>query len=101
MAPHQLVADCRSDRIEVEMTTLLRDSRMEDHLKQEITELVLEMRHVALLDGIGDFVGLLDGVGGDARKCLYAVPRAAVHTAQALHDGEKVEQPGGHGDRGA
>src|SRR6202011_1086716 len=98
MASHQLVADRRGHRIEVEMTSLLCDSRMEDHLKQKITEFVPEMRHVAPLDGIGDFVGLLDGVGGDARKCLYAVPRAAVHAAQPLHDREKIEQPGCHGD---
>jgi len=60
MARTSLSQIAAATRIEVEMTALLCDSRMEDHLKQEIAEFVLQMRHVALLDRVRDFVGFLD-----------------------------------------
>jgi hypothetical protein len=48
------------------------------HLQQEIAEFVTQIVEVAARDGVGDFIGLLDGVGCDTRKILFEVPRADV-----------------------
>ena len=45
---------------------------------------------VALLDGIEDFVGLLDQVGSEGRVSLFAVPGAAAGGAQAGLDGDEI-----------
>ena len=56
---------------------------MEDDLKEEIAEFVLQRGHVAALDRVGHLIGLLDRVGGDRREILLAIPRAAVLAGRA------------------
>ena len=100
MTPLQLVADGSRRRLEIEGAALARDLCMKHHLKQQVPELVLEMREILALDGVGDLIGFLDGVGGDARECLLAVPRAAVGRAQPLHDREQLLDARAHGAAG-
>jgi len=64
---------------------------MKDHLEKQIPELVAQLVHVIPLDGLGDLVRLLQGVGQDAAKALLQVPGAApVGIPEPGHDGEKV-----------
>jgi hypothetical protein len=45
-------------------------------LEEHIAELVEKLRVVARLRGVGELVGLLDGVGNDRPLVLLAVPGA-------------------------
>jgi hypothetical protein len=91
MAPRHLVADRRNDVAEIERAGLLGHTRMKHHLQQQIAELVLQVVHIAAIDGIGDLVGFLDGVWGDSGEGLLQVPGAAgLRVAQVGHDGEQV-----------
>ena len=76
---------------EGEGAVLLGHARVIDNLKQQIAQLVLERAHVALLDGVGDLVGFLDGVGGNRLESLLQVPRTArARRAQGRHHGQKI-----------
>ena len=77
VAPHQLVADRRSHRLEIELARLAGDLRVKHHLEQQIAQLFLEMLEVSSLDGVGNLVRLLDRVGRNAREGLLPIPRAA------------------------
>ncbi len=92
----ELVADRIDDVVECEDPGLLGDPGLAYHLEQQVAELVLHVRGIALADRILELVGLLDGVGGDALPGLLAVPgAAALRIAQPSHD---LEQPSdGHG----
>ena len=91
MPARHLVADRRHHVGERERALLLRHPRMEHHLQQQVAELVLQIAQVAAVDRIGDFVGLLDGVGRDGREGLFDVPRATgFRVAQRGHDVEQV-----------
>ncbi len=66
---------------------------MKDHLQKQVAKLVLEIGHVAALDGVGDLVRLFDRIVRDGRKRLLDVPgAAAVRIAQARHDAEQALQ---------
>ncbi len=60
---------------------------MKHHLQQEIAELVAQIVEIAARDRLGNFMGLLDGVGRDGREILFEVPRAtAAGGSQRRHD---------------
>jgi len=62
-----------------------------ESLQQQIAQLLLECAHVAPLDGVGDLVGFLDGVGGDGLEILLQVPRAArPRRPERRHHGQKI-----------
>ena len=90
---------------EGEQTRLLGHAGVEDDLQQKVAELVREVDEVAAGDGVGDLVGLLDGVGRDGREVLLEVPGAArARGAQRGHQGEEpadIPGSGGHADRRA
>jgi hypothetical protein len=68
------------------------------HLQEQIAEFVAEIVEVAARDRLGDLIGFLDGVGGDARKILLEVPRAAgAGRAQRRHDIEQTLDVAGRG----
>ncbi len=90
-----LVADRRDDIGKGELPLVLGDLRVEDHLQEQIAELVLEVRHVAARDGIGDLMRFLDGIGRDALKALRHIPIAArLRVAETFHDGQQAFQIG-------
>ena len=87
MTPFHLVADRGGDVLEPEQPGFLRHPAVEDHLQQQIAEFVLKVRHVAALDRVGDFIGLLDRIGSDRRKILRAIPfTPGNRIAQSRHD---------------
>ena len=58
--------------------------RVQDHLHENVAQLLAKVRRVARLDAVDRLVGLLDHVLGNARMRLLAIPRTAVGLAQAL-----------------
>src|SRR5690606_41251518 len=72
----------RSDIAEAEMPALFGHARVEHDLEQQIAELVTQVGEVTALDGVGDFVGLFDGVRRDAVEILRDVPRSEEHTSE-------------------
>jgi hypothetical protein len=50
---------------------------IEEDLQQEIAEFSRQLIPIAVVDGLDDLVGLLDGVRLDSVKGLLAIPRAA------------------------
>jgi hypothetical protein len=78
MTAHEFVVDgCRNFR-EIEPSAFLRHAGVKHHLKQQITQLVAQARRIVALDGVGDLVGLLDGVRRNAAKVLRKIPTAAL-----------------------
>ncbi len=70
---------------------LLGHARVIDDLQQKVAQLVLEARHVLPLDGVGNLIGLLDGVGRNRPEILREIPRTArARRAQRGHDRKKV-----------
>ena len=62
---------------------------MKHYLQQEVTEFVSQIVKIAARNGVGDFIGFLDGVGCYGRKILLEVPRApAAGRPQLRHDVE-------------
>lgn len=91
VATNQLAGDAIDHPGEVETPLLLRQLAVIDHLEQQIAELTRQMLEVAALDGVGDLVSLLQGVGHDGRVALLEIPRAAVlRIAQTRHQVQQV-----------
>ena len=87
VAALELVGDAAHDVVEREMAGFSRHLRVEYDLELEIAELVGQRVHVAAIDGVGDLIGFLDGVGRDGREILLAIPFAAgLGVAQPPHD---------------
>ncbi len=88
-----LVDDGPGDVVKGEGALFLRHPGVEDHLEEEVAQLVAQVGQVAPLDGVGHFIGLFDGVGGDGGEGLLQVPGAAVlRVAEAGHDVEELLQ---------
>ncbi|CAM5314477.1 hypothetical protein RLIN73S_04615 [Rhodanobacter lindaniclasticus] len=83
---------------EFEQALLGGHLRVEHHLQQQVAEFVAKIGPVLPVDRVGNFVGLLDRVGGDRGKILFHIPRATdSRIAQARHDGEQIiEAVSGH-----
>ena len=90
MPPDHLARDRLDHVAERERVLLFGHAGVKHHLQQEIAEFVAEIVEIAARDGVGDFIGFLDGVGRDRRKILFEVPRAAgAGRAQRRHDLEQ------------
>src|SRR5215212_214140 len=94
VAADELLAAVLGHRGQVALAALLEQQRQEMHLEEHVAELVEQLGVVAALGGVGELVGLLDGVGDDRALVLLAVPRAvAPQPARQL-----VEPADGRGD---
>ena len=76
-ADHLVVDGAAATSSKAKAPCFLGHARMEDHLQQQVAQLLLQVGEVAALDGVGDLVGFLDRVGGDGGEGLLQVPRAA------------------------
>ena len=86
-----LVGDGGGHVMEREMPGFLGDAGVEHHLQQQIAQFVPQRRHIFARDGVGDLIGLLDGIGRDGGKALRHIPFAAPHRiAQPRHDGQQA-----------
>ncbi len=98
MPPDHLARDRLDHVAECERALFFRHPGVKHHLQQEVAEFVAEIVEVAARDRIGDLIGLLDGVGRDARKVLFEVPRAAgAGRSQRRHDVEQAFDVAGRG----
>src|SRR5262249_28362988 len=78
------------DLLEVGGAALLQQQREEVDLEEEVTELVGELRVVALDGGVGDLVRLLEGMRDDRALGLLAVPGA--FAPQALRQFLQIDE---------
>ena len=101
VAADHFVGDGAGDVGEGEAAFLGGHLGVVDDLEEEVAEFIGEGGEIASGDGVGDFVGFLDGVGGDGVEGLLNVPRAAGGGgAEGGHDVEEAAQFGfgfGHG----
>jgi hypothetical protein len=82
-----LVGDAADHGVEIERAFLFGHPGVVDDLEQQIPQLVGQVGRAAPGDGVGDLVGLLDGIGGDRVESLHDVPGAAgLGIAQTAHD---------------
>ncbi len=97
VTPDHLVGDGARYRIEIEVAGLARHLGVVDDLKQQVAQLVLQGRHVALLDRVGDLVGLLDRMGRYRMEGLLQIPwAAAIGIAKPGHDLKETVNVSGH-----
>jgi hypothetical protein len=82
-----------------ELADLLGQTRVEDHLEEQIAELLLELPRVSGLDRLENLVCFLDQIGLQRGARLLTVPGAAGRPAQPCHDVEESfeENSGGLG----
>ncbi len=99
VAADELLAAVLGDGGEVARAALLEQQRQEVHLKQDVAELVEELRVVAGVRGVGELVRLLDRVRDDRPLVLLAIPRA-LHAQAARELVEAAERLGDLGLRG-
>ena len=93
MTPNHFVSDAVCDVSDVEGAFLGGHLAMEDDLKEQVSQLFLQVGHVAPLYRIGDFVGLLDRIGRNRGEVLFGIPRAAgVRMAQSRHDFNQLDK---------
>ncbi len=87
VATHDLGSDGPIHVGQVEGSLLGRELGVEDHLQQNVAELLGEVGGRPVLDGIDRLVGLLQQVGAQGAMRLLPIPRAAVRRAQTRADG--------------
>ena len=91
MPQDQLFADAGADIVHIEGPRLSGDLGMEDHLQQNIPQLLAEMGVVPLVDGFRRFIGLFDEIPPDALMGLGQIPgAAALFLPQPRHDLQQV-----------
>jgi len=83
--------DCFDYVAEGECIFFFRHTGVKHHLQQEIAEFIPEIVEIAAGDSIGDFIGLLDGVGRNGREILLEIPGAPrLRRSQRRHDFEQA-----------
>ena len=99
-ADHFLV-DFTDNVVDSEAALFVGDLRMEEDLKEKITEFFGELGVVCAIKGVEDFVGFFDEIRAESGVSLFAIPGAAVGSAEAGHDGNQFLEGGtdmGKGD---
>jgi hypothetical protein len=92
MAAHQLAIQALQHIGDGELILVGRHFGIKQHLKHQVAQLLGQVRKVALLDGVEDFVGLFQGVFADGIEGLLAVPGASVGSAQPRHDLDRLRK---------
>ncbi len=76
------------DVVRVELAVLLGDHRMEEHLEEDVAQLLANRVRVAGSQRIVELVRLLDEIGAQRVVRLLAIPLAA--RAQIAHERERI-----------
>ncbi|MNE50845.1 hypothetical protein D3C80_1454400 [compost metagenome] len=75
------------DITECKLTHFLGDAGMENHLQQQVAELLAKIICVLALDGVRHLVGFFYCIGFDGFKGLHNIPwTTGFRLAQCLHD---------------
>ncbi len=86
VAPYQFGRHRSGHPGDVEPSVLLRDARMERHLKEDVSEFLFEFDSGrACLHGLDDLVSLLEEVDKERPVILLDVPGASILTPQPGH----------------
>src|SRR5690625_1251831 len=85
MSSNQLLIDFARNLIKGKMTSLLRNSRMENDLQKNITQLLQHVLHVVPVDCFEKLSRFLDQAAGQRLMGLLAIPRTSVGSTQAHH----------------
>src|SRR5262245_14114150 len=86
MPANQLVADCRECIDDRELAEIRSDLCEEHAFEDVIANLFAQRRIVAPFDGVDDFVRFFEYEMAQRLEGLFAVPGAAVRTAERGHD---------------
>ena len=100
MPADQLVDQVAGDVVDVEPAVgaaSAADPGVEDHLQQDVAQLLAHGHRVVVDDRVVGLVRLLEQVAAQRGVRLLGVPRAAAGRAQPVHDGDDVQQPGPRG----
>ncbi len=90
--PHQFRVQVGGYVANVEVASLRRHLCIEQHLQQQVAQLILQIGPCAALDRVEDFVGLFQCVPLDRVEGLFAVPRASARPSQPRHNRNRVRQ---------
>ena len=88
MAVDEFVAQGVGHVRKVERALLLAELRVEDDMQQQVAQLLADALHVVVRNGVGQFVGLFDGIAAQRVEGLLAVPRTLA--AERVHH---LQQP--------
>ena len=75
-----------ADLFKIKRAAFARQLAMKNNLQQQITEFLGHLVVVARLDGVNQFIDLLDGVAPQRHVALLAVPRTTRGRAEPSHD---------------
>jgi len=85
MAPLHLRRHRRDHVVDVEGLAPRHQLAEEDHLKEQIPQLLAQRLGLTAIDGVDHLEGLFDHVGSQALGRLFAVPGASVLGEEAAH----------------
>ena len=88
MTVDQFVAQGIGHVSEIERPLFLAQLRIEHHVQEQVAQLLLDALHIVIGDGVGQFVGLLNGVAAQRIESLLAVP--GTFAAQRVHHLQKT-----------
>ena len=96
VAPYHLVDQATRHIGESELVLLFCQAAVKRHLKQQVAQFFAQGAQIAPGNGVGHFVGFLQGIGRDGVEGLLEVPRAAaLRGAQTRHQGRQAREGGG------
>jgi hypothetical protein len=94
--PDEFSRDRLNHIAEGEGTLFLGHASVKNHLEQQVSEFVPQVRQIAALDGIHDLVGFLDRVRCNRCEILLEIPGTACSgRAQGRHDLQEACDVGG------
>src|ERR1043166_2161002 len=90
VAADELLDDVPGDFFKIKRAAFARELAMEDDLQEQVAKFLQHFVIVSGLDGVNQFVNLLDGMEAQAHMILLPVPRTTRRRAQPGHDAQKV-----------
>ncbi len=90
MTTHHLLVHVSRNIIDGKQARVSGNLALQNHLKQNIAQLLPQVSHIAGFDGVDGFVSLFNHVVRDGSVRLLAVPRASVRRAQCRNRGHKL-----------
>ncbi len=90
VAAHQLLTDRVRHVAEGEVTGLIGDFGLHQHLEQDVAQLFAEFGHRLLIDRLQDLIGFLEHRGPQRRMRLLAVPGTPLRRAQTPHHAQQL-----------
>ena len=84
MPAHHLFVEPIDDIGQVELPPFLRNLRVKDDLKEQVSELFLQIARIGAVQGVENLVCFLNEHGFERLACLLLIPRAAPFASKLL-----------------